>query len=153
MKIAIGSDHRGYELKSRLIGFLKKEGHEVRDFGTGSTESCDYPLIGYNAARSVSSGESEKGILICMTGFGMVMVANKVPGIRAARCDTSEEAKLSREHNNSNVLSLSAEYAKDKPEDIIKAWLSASFAGGRHQKRVDQIKDIENKIKNDLKRT
>lgn len=145
MKIAVGSDHRGYELKSKIIAFLKEKGHEIRDFGTDSAESCDYPLIAYNAARSVSKGESERGILICMTGLGMVMAANKVPGVRAARCDTAEEAKMSREHNDANVISLSAKYMKDKAEDILAVWLSTAFLGGRHQRRVDQIRDIEKK--------
>jgi len=145
MKIAIGSDHRGYELKIKLISFLKEKGHEVKDLGTNSQESCDYPMIGYNVAKSVSSGESEKGILICMTGLGMVIVANKVKKVRAVRCDTSEEAKMSREHNDSNILSLAAKYIKDKPKEIVETWLSTAFIGGRHQKRIDQIKDIENK--------
>ena len=150
MKIAIGSDHRGYELKLRLIPFLKKEAHEVKDFGTDSTESCDYPPIAYNVARSVSSGESERGVLICMTGFGMVMAANKVPDVRAARCDTVEEARFAREHNDSNIICLSAKYVKDKPEVILKAWISTSFSGGRHQKRVDQIKEIERKLNSNI---
>lgn len=147
MKIAIGSDHRGYELKSKLVLFLKEEGHEVKDFGADSVESCDYPPIAYNVAQAVSSGKAERGILICMTGLGMVMAANKVPGVRAARCDTVEEAKLTREHNDCNVLSIAAKYIKDKPEEIITSWLATPFAGGRHQKRVDQIKEIEEKVK------
>ncbi len=145
MKFSIGSDHRGYELKSKLVSFLKKEGNSVKDFGTGSTESCDYPPIAYKVAESVSKKAADTGILICMTGLGMVMAANKVPGVRAARCDTAEEAKFTRLHNDANVLCLSAKYIKDSPEEIIKIWIETTFEGGRHQKRVDGIKDIEKK--------
>ena len=145
MKIAIGSDHRGYELKSKLTAALKKEGHEIKDSGTHSAESCDYPPIAYSVADSVSKGESRFGILICMTGLGMVMAANKVKGVRAARCDTAEEAKLTRQHNDSNVLALSSKYVKDDPAGIVKAYLLTDFEGGRHKKRVDQIIDIERK--------
>ena len=144
MKIAIGSDHRGYELKSKIIPFLKNEGHEVLDVGTNSSESCDYPMIAHDVSQSVSSGKADRGVLICMSGLGMVMAANKVAKIRAAKCDTAEEARLAREHNDPNVLSLSAKFARDKHEEILKAWLKTSFAGGRHQRRVDQISDIEN---------
>jgi len=147
MKIVIGSDHRGVELKAKLVAFLKREGHEVEDVGTKSSESCDYPLIAYEVAKAVSKKEAERGILICMTGLGMVMAANKVPGIRAARCDTVEEAVLTREHNDANVLSISAKYVKDKPEEIVKKWLATKFAGGRHKRRIDQIEEIEEKEK------
>ena len=146
MKIAIGADHRGFELKSKLIPFLKKEGHEVVDFGTDSTESCDYPAIGYNVAKNVSKNESDRGVLICMSGIGMSIIANKVPGVRAATCDTKEDARLSREHNDANLIIISAKYIKDKPEDILKAWFKAEISEERHKRRVDQIKDIEHKI-------
>lgn len=146
MKIAIGSDHRGYELKTKIISFLRKKGHKIRDFGTNSDETCDYPPIAYNVARSVSKDGSQRGVLICMTGLGMVMVANKLPSVRAARCDTVEEAKLTRRHNDSNLLVLSARYVKDKPNQILKSWLVTPFEGGRHRRRVRQIKEIEKKI-------
>lgn len=146
MKIAIGADHRGFELKSKLVAFLEKDRHEVMDFGTDSTESCDYPMIGYNVAKSVAKGESDKGVLICMSGMGMSIVANKVPGARAAICDTEADAGLSREHNDTNVIIISAKYVKDNPEDILKAWFKAEISEGRHKKRVGQIKEIETKI-------
>jgi ribose 5-phosphate isomerase B len=146
MKIAIGADHRGYELKNKLISFLKREGHEVVDFGTNSNESCDYPIIGFDVAKSVSRGESQRGILICMSGMGMAIVANKVPGVRAAICDTTTDAGLSREHNDTNVIIISAKNHKDDPEDILKAWFKAEITEDRHKKRVSQIRDIETKI-------
>ncbi len=146
MKIAVGADHRGYELKEKLKRFLEAEGHEVADFGADSAESCDYPRIGYDVARSVSKGESERGLLICMSGIGMSIVANKVPGIRAAMCDSAEEAVSSREHNDANVIIISSKYVKDPPEEILKAWFGAYISEGRHKRRVGQIADIEKKI-------
>jgi RpiB/LacA/LacB family sugar-phosphate isomerase len=146
MKIAIGADHRGFELKSRLAEFLKKEGHAVLDLGTDSTEPCDYPAIGYNVAKSVSKGASDRGILICMSGIGMSIIANKVPGVRAAMCDTKVDAELSREHNDANVIIISAKYVKDKPEDILRVWFKTEIAEERHKRRVEQIKEIEQKI-------
>ena len=146
MKIAIGADHRGYELKSKLIPFLKREGHEVVDYGTDSSEPCDYPVIGYNVAKSLAKGGSDRGILICMSGIGMSIVANKVPGVRAAMCDTKENAELSREHNDANVIIISAKYIKDSPEDVLKIWLKTNITEGRHKRRVDQIREIEQKI-------
>ena len=146
MKIAIGADHRGFELKSKLASFLKKEGHEVTDFGTDSTEPCDYPAIGYNVAKAVSGKKADSGILICMSGMGMSIVANKVPGVRAAICDTKEDAKTSKEHNDANVIIISAKQVKDKPEDILKAWFENKINEERHKRRVKQIIDIEQKI-------
>jgi RpiB/LacA/LacB family sugar-phosphate isomerase len=146
MKIAVGADHRGYKLKSKLAAFLKDEGHQVLDMGTDSTEPCDYPPIGYNVAKSVAKKESDRGVLICMSGIGMSIVANKVPGVRAAMCDTAVEAGLSREHNDSNVIIISAKYVKDKPEDILRSWFESSITEERHKRRVSQIIDIENKI-------
>jgi len=146
MKIAIGADHRGFELKSRLITFLKKEGHQIKDCGTKSTDACDYPAIGYGVAKSVSSGESERGILICMSGIGMSIIANKIPGVRAAICRTKTDAQLSREHNDANVIVISAKYAMDSPEDMLKCWFSTDIKEDRHKKRVKQIMDIEKKI-------
>ena len=146
MKIAIGADHRGFELKSKLIPFLKKEGYEVADFGIDSKESCDYPFIGYNVADSVSKKKADRGILICMSGMGMSIVANKVPGVRAAICDTKDDARTSREHNDANVIIISAKYVKDKPEEILKVWFEAGIAEERHKRRIGQIRDIEKKI-------
>ncbi|MDB4349404.1 ribose 5-phosphate isomerase B [Omnitrophica bacterium] len=146
MRVAIGADHRGYELKSKLIPFLKSEGHEVIDFGTNSGESCDYPAIGYNVARSLSKGESQRGILICMSGIGMSIIANKAPGVRAAICDSTCDAELSREHNDANVIIISSKYVKDKPEDILRTWFNTDITEERHKRRVSQIIDIEKKI-------
>ncbi|MFH1752576.1 MAG: RpiB/LacA/LacB family sugar-phosphate isomerase [Candidatus Omnitrophota bacterium] len=146
MRVAIGADHRGFELKSRLASFLKKEGHEVIDFGTDSQSPCDYPQIGFDVASSVAKGGSDRGVLICMSGIGMSIVANKAPGARAAICGTKTEAGLSREHNDANVIIISAQYVKDKPEDILKAWFEAEITEDRHKRRVDQIKDIEKRV-------
>lgn len=146
MKIAIGADHRGFELKIRLIAFLKNEGHEVIDFGTHSNEPCDYPHIGYNVAKSLAKDGLDRGVLICMSGIGMSIIANKVPGARAAICDTVIDAGLSREHNDANVLIISAKYIKDAPEDVLRAWINTDIIEERHKKRVEQIKEIEQKI-------
>ena len=140
MKIAIGADHRGFELKTRLISFLKDEGHNVLDFGTDSSAPCDYPLIGYKVAKSLANGECRRGILICMSGMGMSMIANKVPGVRAAICDTAEDAKLSREHNDANVLCLGGRViGPSLAEEIVLAFLAGAYQGGRHARRIAQI--------------
>ncbi len=146
MRIAIGADHRGFELKSRLLPFLTSDGHQVKDFGTDSTEACDYPIIGYDVARAVSKGEADRGILICLSGIGMSIIANKVPGVRAAICDTMEDATFSREHNDANVIIISAKYVQDNPEDILRIWFKAEIKSERHKRRVNQIREIEGKI-------
>jgi RpiB/LacA/LacB family sugar-phosphate isomerase len=148
VKIAIGSDHGGYELKGILIKFLKDEGHQVSDLGTHSKESCDYPLIGFEVATAVSAGKAERGVLICKTGVGMVIIANKVHGVRAAACYDAKMARSSREHNDCNVAVLAASYTEPKKaKDILKAWLAAEHLGDRHERRVKQIKEIESKLK------
>ena len=148
MKIVIGSDHGGYELKDSLAAFLVEEGHEVRDLGTHSKESFDYPLIGFEVAKEVGSGRADRGVLICKTVVVMVIIANKVHGVRAAACYDVEMAKSSREHNDCNVAVFAASYTDDKTaRAILKAWLTARHAGDRHARRVSQIKDIESKIK------
>jgi len=148
MKIIIGSDHGGYELKKGLIKFMKEEGYEVLDFGTHSKESCDYPLIGFEVARAVSEGKAARGVLVCKTGIGMVIIANKVHGVRAAACYDAGMAKSAKEHNDTNVLALGANYMDlAKAKEILKAWLTAKHAEKRHAIRVKQIKDIESKIK------
>ena len=152
MKIAIGADHRGFELKSELIPFLKSQGYEVKDFGTDSASPCDYPFIAYDVAHSVSTGESDRGILICMSGIGMSIVANKLPNVRAAVCSTKIEAALSKQHNDANIIIVSAKYVQDDPRDILKAWLNAEITEERHKKRVDQIREIEEKILRGKKR-
>ena len=148
MKIAIGSDHGGYELKTGIIKFLKDEKYAVTDMGTHSKDSCDYPMIGFEVAGAVSEGKAERGILICKTGVGMAIIANKRHGIRAAACYDKEMAKSSREHNDCNIIVLAANYTKfDEAKEILKLWLTTEAAGDRHARRVKQIKDIEKKLK------
>lgn len=146
MKIAVGSDHVGYEIKERIIGILKNRGHEVVDFGTNSKARCDYPLIGEKVARAVSSKECKRGVLVCATGIGMSIVANKFPDVRASLCYTIEAARLTREHNDSNILSLGSLFVKkDKLGNIVRTWLDTPFSGGRHKRRVNEITKIEKK--------
>ena len=148
MKIAIGSDHGGYELKESLMKLLETEGYEVSDFGTHSKESCDYPLIGFEVAKAVGDGRAERGVLICKTGVGMVIIANKVHGVRAAAVYDVEMAKSSREHNDCNVLVLAAHYTNTrKSMEILKIWFATEHTEERHARRVNQIKDIESKLK------
>jgi ribose 5-phosphate isomerase B len=150
--IAIGSDHAGYRLRLEAIKFLEKSGYKVKDFGTYD-ESCsvDYPDYGLAVAEAVKNGECEKGIIICGTGIGISMAANKVPGIRAALCTDSFMAKMSREHNNANILALGARViGLDLALDIVNSWLKAEFLGERpkgerHKTRVDKITEIERK--------
>jgi len=138
MKIALASDHAGFDLKEDIKDFL--EDHEVVDFGTKTADSMDYPDTGFPASQAVASGQCDRGILICGSGIGMSIVANKVPGIRAALCQTVQFAELSRKHNNANILVLSGRFiSKYLAKDIINAWLTTDFEGGRHQKRLDKI--------------
>ena len=144
MKIGIGNDHSALELKAEIIGFLKEKGHEVIDYGTNSTESCDYPVYGEKVARAVASGEVEQGILICGTGLGISLAANKVRGIRAAVCSEPYTARMARQHNNCNVLAFGARVVgAELAKMIVDTWLSTEFEGGRHQRRVDMIVAIE----------
>ncbi|MFH1782949.1 MAG: ribose 5-phosphate isomerase B [Candidatus Omnitrophota bacterium] len=144
MKITIGADHGGYKLKSVLIDFLEKKGHKIKDLGTYSSEPCDYPLIGYKVAKEIAKKKSALGILICKTGIGMSMVANKVKGVRAALCDRVDIASSSREHNGSNVLVLAATVVSDKKaKDVVDAWMKAKSPAGRHKRRVEQIKKLD----------
>ncbi|MBU1006182.1 MAG: ribose 5-phosphate isomerase B [Candidatus Omnitrophica bacterium] len=144
MKIAIGADHGGFKLKNTLVKFLKAKRHSVKDFGAFSEEACDYPLIGYEVAKAVSSGKASKGIVICKTGIGMSMVANKVNGVRAALCDRVDIARSSREHNDANVLVLAANtVSPSTAKKITSVWLSTRTLGGRHRRRVKQINKIK----------
>lgn len=146
-KIAIGSDHGGFILKEKLKNFLGKANYKVDDAGTCSEESCDYPGFAYQVAKKVSDKKVHKGILICKSGVGMSIVANKLRGVRAAVCDSVAEAVSSREHNDTNVLVLSASRTKaKKAEAILKAWLATKALKGRHSKRVRQILEIEKKV-------
>ncbi len=147
MKIAVGCDHGGFELKNQLVEYLEKKRCQVIDFGTYSKESCDYPLIGEKVALSVSKGESGGGILICKSGIGICIVANKFPKVRAAMVYSVETAKLSRQHNDVNIIVLGAEFTPLKEaEQILDAWFNTEFEGGRHQRRVNQIIDIEKRL-------
>ena len=149
MKIAIGADHGGFKLKNKLIKSLKVRGHVVADLGTHSSARCDYPPIGYKVAASVSGGQFGRGILICKTGIGFSIVANKFPGVRAALCLKKVQARRSREHNNANILILAANYLSLKEaHQIVDVWLGTEFsARPRHARRVRQIANIERKIK------
>jgi ribose 5-phosphate isomerase B len=146
VKIFIGSDHAGYELKERIRVQLAGAGYDVEDYGTSNLESCDYPLIGLKVAEAVASQPETQGILICGTGVGMSIVANKVPGIRAALAYNNYVAQYSREHNNANILVLPGRVVGvDMAMAMVKAWLGARFAGGRHQRRLSQIQAMEEK--------
>lgn len=146
MKIGIGNDHSALELKAEIVEFLKEKGHEVVDFGTNSTESCDYPLYGEAVARAVAAGEVEEGILICGTGLGISLAANKVKGIRAAVCSEPFTAKMAKAHNNCNILAFGARVVgAELAKMIVEQWLDTEFEGGRHQRRVDLITAIEEK--------
>ncbi|MDD6527455.1 MAG: ribose 5-phosphate isomerase B [Oscillospiraceae bacterium] len=146
MKIAIGCDHVGYELKKRVIDHLTEKGHEVVDFGTNSQERTDYPIYGEKAANAVASGECDRGIVICGTGIGISISANKVKGIRCVVCSEPYSALLSRQHNDTNMLAFGSRVVGgDLALMIVDAWLSGEYEGGRHAKRVQMISDIENK--------
>lgn len=144
MSIAIGSDHAGFELKKEIINYLEKEGYKYKDMGTDNCDSVDYPDFGYKVADSVSKGQYDKGILVCGTGIGMCIAANKVSGVRAALCHDVFSAKATRNHNNSNVLTLGSRVVGiGLALEIVKVWLEEEFDGGRHQKRIDKISKIE----------
>lgn len=144
MKIAIGSDHRGLTVKQRLFGLLKLDGHEVSDCGTNSTGSCDYPDIAFQVAGRVGEGQADMGILICGTGLGMCIAANKVIGVRAAPCHDPITVEMARRHNNANVLCLSADLlSQDLIDRMVRLWVGTEFEGGRHARRVEKIARFE----------
>ncbi|MBU4542123.1 MAG: ribose 5-phosphate isomerase B [Firmicutes bacterium] len=146
MKIAIGSDHGGLALKEVIKPFLIEQGHEVVDYGTATTNSCDYPIYGERVGEAVSFGDCDRGIAICGTGLGISMAVNKVPGIRAALCTNEFMAEMSREHNDANVLVLGARVlGEGLAMRIVAIWLATEFAGNRHQRRIDGITAIEKK--------
>ena len=145
MKIAIGSDNAGFIIKDDIKKYVEELGHEVYDFGTFSEESTDYPLFGFKVAKAVANKEYERGILICGTGIGMCITANKVKGIRAVVCSEPYSAKLSKEHNDSNILTFGARViGVELAKMIVFEWLKAEFQGGRHERRVNYINSIEN---------
>ena len=144
MKIALGSDHGGYALKCDIIRLLEKLGHEYKDFGCYSTESCDYPDFGEAAARAVASGEYDRGIVICTTGIGISISANKVKGVRCALCGDPYSAEMTRRHNDANMLAMGAGIiGPNMAERIVDVFLNTQFEGGRHARRVGLMMDIE----------
>jgi ribose 5-phosphate isomerase B len=145
MKIGIGADHRGFKTKSQIVQLLRKKGYEVLDYGAENEESVDYPDIAIEVAEAVAKGKVTYGILLCHTGQGMVMAANKVRGVRAAFCTEPEYARFARAHNNANLLVMPAgfvEFGKGM-QDIIETFLNTEFEGGRHLRRINKIKDYE----------
>jgi len=144
MKIALGSDHGGFGLKKEIIEYLEKKNIEVTDFGTHTEESCDYPDYALKVAEQVAEGNFEFGIIVCGTGIGVSIVANKVPGIRAALCGDTFSAHATRQHNNANILTLGARVVgAGLALDIVEVFITAKFEGDRHQKRIDKITEIE----------
>ena len=144
MKIAIGNDHVAVELKNHITKYVEAKGYEVVNFGTDSSESCDYPVYGEKVARAVASGECDLGILICGTGIGISLAANKVKGIRAAVCSEPYSARLTRQHNNANIIAFGARVVgQAMAEMIVDEFLDAEYEGGRHARRVDMITAIE----------
>jgi ribose 5-phosphate isomerase B len=144
MKIAVASDHRGYHLKEKVIALLKSKGHEVVDEGPATDESVDYPDFAALVASKVSNGAVDRGILICGTGLGMAIAANKFPRVRAAACVDEVTAELSRRHNDLNVLCLSGDLLSSRStERLVEIWMDTEFEGGRHQRRLDKILEME----------
>lgn len=144
MQIAIGNDHRGALIKLKLQSALKKMGHQVVDDGANEGEDCDYPDVAAVVAKRVAGGEVDRGILICGTGIGMAIAANKVPGIRATTCGDVATAEICRRHNNVNVLCLAGEFVDQGDfEPVIQKWLETGFDGGRHERRVNKISQME----------
>lgn len=146
MRIGIGNDHAAVEMKQQIVAFLEELGHEVVNYGTDTNESCDYPVYAEKVGRAVVDGEVERGILICGTGVGISIAANKVKGVRAVVCSEPYSAKLSKQHNNTNVLAFGARVIGiELAKMIVEEWLNTEFEGDRHQRRVDMITDIENR--------
>ena len=144
MKIAIGNDHAATELKFQIKEYLESQGHEVINFGTDTNDSCNYPEFGEAVGKAVVSGEAEAGVLICGTGVGISIAANKVNGVRAVVCSEPVTAKLSKAHNNSNIVAFGARIVGfETAKAIVDAWLTTEYEGGRHQKRVDMLAEIE----------
>lgn len=142
--IAIASDHGGYPLKEHIKAYLAAKGITCQDFGTDSTESCDYPAFGKAAAQAVASGQCEWGIVICTTGIGISIAANKVQGIRCAHCADSLEAEMTRRHNDANMLAIGAGFTgKNLAERMVEVFLSTDFEGGRHERRVNKLNAIQ----------
>lgn len=147
MKIAIASDHRGFGIKSKIIATINELGHEAVDMGTDSSESVDYPDFAVKVAQAVSRAEVDRGILICGTGMGMCIAANKFSGVRACTCHDDLTAEMSRRHNNANVLCLSADLLGDRLVNrMVELWLKTEFEGGRHARRLEKITKVEGEL-------
>jgi len=147
MRIAIGTDHRGFELRAKVVDLVKHLGHEAIDVGAFSADAVDYPDIAATVAWKVSRGEADRGILVCGTGIGMCIAANKVPGVRAAPCHDDITAELSRRHNDANILCLSADMLGERLIDrMVELWLATAFEGGRHARRIDKIIQLEHEV-------
>jgi len=145
--IALGADHAGWQLKEALKAWLMENGHQILDFGAHSPESVDYPDYALQVAEAVASGKAERGLLVCGTGIGMAMTANKVPGIRAALCSDPFMARMSREHNDANILALGGRLMdRELGLEILQMWLGTEFAGGRHERRLGKIAQIERRF-------
>jgi ribose 5-phosphate isomerase B len=148
MKIAVASDHRGYHLKEKVISILKSKGHDIVDDGPATDASVDYPDFAALVAGKVSDGTVDRGILICGTGLGMAIVANKFPRVRAAACVDEVTAELSRRHNDLNVLCLSGDLLSSRStERLVEIWMDTEFEGGRHQRRLDKILEMEQEMR------
>ena len=144
MKIGIGNDHAAVDMKFEIVKYLEESGYEVVNFGTDTNDSCDYPVYGEKVARAVANGEVDRGILICGTGVGISLAANKVKGIRAAVCSESVTARFSRLHNDANILAFGARIVGvETAKDMVNVWLNTEYEGGRHQRRVDLIMKSE----------
>ena len=143
MRISIGADHRGFPLKQQLGAWLRSQGHEVADVGTNSDQSTDYPIYASQVARQVSQGQAERGILVCGTGVGMCITANKVRGVRATVAADEALARVARQHNNVNVLCLGEKLQPAAAQKIVATWLATEFEGGRHSRRLEEIADVE----------
>lgn len=147
MKLAIGNDHAAVEMKLEIMEMLKEQGHEVVDFGCGLNEKCDYPTVGAAVGKAVACKEVDGGVLICGTGIGISMAANKIDGVRAAVCSEPVSAALTKRHNNANIIAFGARIVGvEMAKSIVNAWLNAEFEGGRHQRRIDMITQIEEEM-------
>jgi ribose 5-phosphate isomerase B len=143
LKIAIGSDHGGFELKNELVQFLSSEGYEFKDFGIYEKVSVDYPVISKTIAKAVANGEYDRGVVICGSGLGVAIAANKICGIRAVTCHDTYSARMSREHNDANVLTMGERViGKGLALDVLEVWLKSKFEGGRHERRISMIEDL-----------
>jgi ribose 5-phosphate isomerase B len=153
MRIAVGTDHRGVAIRSKVIELVERLGHEVDNVGTFSSDAVDYPDIASVVAQKVSRGEVDRGILVCGTGLGMCIAANKFHGVRAAPCHDDLTAEMSRRHNDTNILCLSADLLGERLIDrMVELWLSTPFEGGRHARRVEKIRQLEEQVAKDGKK-